>query len=210
MNAPMSSAFVPTAYRRARRIDVIVVGAGHSGLAMSCRLTSMSVPHVVLDAGDIGQRWRHERWQSLNLLTPNWMLDLPGFPYAGNDPDGYMHKDVLARHLADYAAWIKAPVKSFTRVHRIRKCETGYQVRTTQGDWFCRAVVIATGAYADPVVPQISAALPQDVRQLTMKDYKHPGDVADGRGAGCRRVGHRIAACSGVSCCRARGHAGGR
>ena len=107
----------PRPDRRARQIDVVVIGAGHCGLAMSQQLSGYGIDHVVLDAGDIAQRWRAERWDNLSLLTPNWMLELPGKRYTGADNDGFMHKDTLAEWLTAYARECGAPVKRFTKVH---------------------------------------------------------------------------------------------
>jgi len=70
------------------RFDVIVIGAGHAGLAMSRCLTERSIDHVVLERGEVANSWRTERWDSLRLLTPNWQSRLPGFGYEGDDPDG--------------------------------------------------------------------------------------------------------------------------
>jgi len=152
--------------RKPRAIDAIIIGAGHAGLAMSAQLTRRQVEHVVLEAGDIGQRWLRERWDSLSLLTPNWTLDLPGLSYAGPDPEGYMHKDVLADYLEGYARHIQAPVKRDSRVHRVRAAGDRYCVTTTQGEWYCRAVVLATGAYARAAVPPIAQSLPSGVSQM--------------------------------------------
>ena len=73
-----------------RRTDVVVVGGGQAGLAMSRCLIEAGIDHVVLERGRVAERWRSERWDSLRLLTPNWQTRLPGFHYAGPDPDGYM------------------------------------------------------------------------------------------------------------------------
>jgi putative flavoprotein involved in K+ transport len=167
--------------RKARHIDAIVIGAGHAGLAMSAQLTSRRVQHVVLEAGDIGQRWRRERWDTLNLLTPNWTLNLPGQAYNGNDPDGFMHKDALAQYLNGYARNIEAPVKRMTRVHRVCRSGGQYRVTTTQGEWYCRALVLATGAYADAAVPKIAQALPTNVEQTTARDYRNAADLPEGK-----------------------------
>ena len=172
---------LPAMCRSPRRIDTIVVGAGHAGLAMSHELTTRGVEHVVLEAGDVGERWRNERWDSLTLLTPNWTLNLPGRKYDGDAPDAYMHKDVLAEYLARYAALERAPVKRFSPVHAVRACGDGYRVWTTQGEWRCRALVIATGAFAEAAVPAVAEALPEGVQQLTVRDYRRPDDVAPGR-----------------------------
>src|SRR5215211_2656153 len=92
-------------------VDTVVIGAGHTGLAMSFWLSELGVEHQVLERGDIGQRWRVERWHSLTLLTPNWMTQLPGYPYDGSDPDGFDTKDEYIAYLERYAAAIKAPVQ---------------------------------------------------------------------------------------------------
>ena len=73
-----------------RRTDTVIIGGGQAGLAMSRCLTDHRIDHVVLERGRIGERWRSERWDSLRLLTPNWMTRLPAHCYEGDDPDGYM------------------------------------------------------------------------------------------------------------------------
>ena len=76
--------------RPARSTDVVVIGAGHAGLAFSHCLAESSIDHVVLERGEVANSWRHERWNSLTLLTPNWQCKVPGFSYSGDDPDGFM------------------------------------------------------------------------------------------------------------------------
>jgi putative flavoprotein involved in K+ transport len=66
----------------------VVIGAGHAGLAASHFLRERSIDHVVLERGEVANSWRHERWDSLRLLTPNWQSRLPGLRYEGPDPDG--------------------------------------------------------------------------------------------------------------------------
>ena len=73
-----------------RRTDVVIVGGGQAGLAMSRCLSDQRIDHVVLERGQVAERWRRERWDSLRLLTPNWMTRLPGFQYDGPDADGFM------------------------------------------------------------------------------------------------------------------------
>ena len=75
----------------ARDVTTVVVGGGHSGLAMSRCLTERSIDHVVLERGSVANSWKTERWDSLTLLTPNWQTRLPGFAYDGDDPDGFMN-----------------------------------------------------------------------------------------------------------------------
>src|SRR4029078_10121521 len=90
-------------------VDTVVIGAGHAGLATSRLLTQAGHDHVVLERGRVGERWRSERWDSLRLLTPNWMLALPGSRYGGPDPDGFAPAAQYVEMLEEYAASFAAP-----------------------------------------------------------------------------------------------------
>ena len=102
---------------------------------MSRCLCDRSIDHVVLERGEIAHTWRTERWDSLRLLTPNWQSRLPGFSYNGDDPDGYRPVAEVIEFIASYAQAISAPVLTHTTVTSVRNTETGYVVRTDQGDW---------------------------------------------------------------------------
>jgi putative flavoprotein involved in K+ transport len=160
--------------------DVIVIGAGHAGLAMSCLLGQRGVEHVVLERGEVAHRWRTERWDSLHLLTPNWMTRLPGRAYQGHDPDGYMSVAEVADFITSYARGIAAPVRSATTVTGVRPDGDGWCVESDQGEWRCRAVVLACGAFAVPVLPDLADRLPGDVAQRTAREYRNPTQLADG------------------------------
>src|SRR6516225_4340692 len=124
----------------------VVIGAGHSGLAMSRRLTERSLDHVVLERGDVANSWRNERWDSLRLLTPNWHSHLPGMRYAGDDPDGFMTVPEVVGFIDTYAAAIRAPVQTRTTVTSVAPTADGYRVTTDRGVWECATVVVASGA----------------------------------------------------------------
>jgi putative flavoprotein involved in K+ transport len=142
-------------------VDTIVIGAGHAGLAVSRLLSAAGHDHVVLERGRVGERWRSERWDSLHLLTPAWMTRLPGWTYAGADPDGYLTKGQLVRLLEMYAGSFDAPVVDETTVLRVDATGLGpndravprYRVVTDAGTLHCRQVVVATGPHGRPVVP---------------------------------------------------------
>jgi putative flavoprotein involved in K+ transport len=160
-----------------RRTTTVVVGAGHCGLAMSRCLAERSVDHVVLERGEVAHSWRTRR-PTLRLLTPNWMLRLPGSGYRGDDPDGYLAAPEVARLLADYAVESAAPVHTGVAVTSIRAEDGGYLVRTDRGDWQARTVVVASGATAVPVVP--SGGLPGGIRATTASDYRGPDELPPG------------------------------
>ena len=106
----------------------IIIGAGHSGLAMSWHLTARSIDHVVLERGEVAHSWRTERWDSLRLLTPNWQSRLPGHAYAGADQDGFMTMSEVVHFLQHYAELSRAPVMSGVRVTRVRRDGEGYEL----------------------------------------------------------------------------------
>jgi putative flavoprotein involved in K+ transport len=159
--------------------DVVVIGAGHAGLAMSQCLSTRSIDHVVLERGEVANSWRHGRWDSLRLLTPNWQTRLPGHRYTGSDPDGYMTTAQVVEFIEEYASVVGAPVRTSTTVTSVSAEDDGYRVETDHGGWRCRAVVIASGACASPVVPAVAAALPDSVQTLTANDYRNPGQLDD-------------------------------
>lgn len=159
------------------RTDVTIIGAGQAGLAMSHRLTAAGVDHVVLERGETANAWRTERWDSLRLLTPNWMSRLPGFGYEGDDPDGYMTAHEVGDHLETYRRSFGAPVRSGTSVEQITLTDGGYALATTQGAISTAAVVVATGACGTPHIPALARDFPASTRHLAPIHYRNPGAV---------------------------------
>ncbi len=162
------------------RTTTVVIGAGHSGLAMSRCLSDRSIDHVVLERDEIANSWRTERWDSLRLLTPNWQCRLPGYSYDGSDPNGFMAMAEVADFITGYATLIAAPVQTETTVSSVRRADGEYRVTTNQGEWKCETVVVATGAFNVPRRPPLSDALPSSVTALTPFEYKNPDQLAEG------------------------------
>jgi len=158
----------------------VIIGAGHCGLAMSHCLAARSVDHVVLERGEVANSWRTQRWDSLRLLTPNWMTRLPGYAYRGADPDGYLAAGQVAAMLADYAGASAAPVLTGVTVTSVRAAAGGYVVRTDQGSWRAPTVVLACGAAAVPAVPGLAGLVPAGITQVTPAGYRNPGQLPAG------------------------------
>jgi putative flavoprotein involved in K+ transport len=135
---------------------------------------------VVLERGEVANSWRSERWDSLRLLTPNWQSRLPGVGYDGPDPDGYMTSAEVVELITRFAEHARAPVRTDTNVSTVRRTDDGYQVTTSHGEIRSRAVVIASGACNQPVVPSFADALPPEVVQLTPFEYRNPTQLPDG------------------------------
>ena len=161
-------------------LDTIIIGAGHAGLAVSYCLTERSIDHLVIERGEVANSWRNERWNSLKLLTPNWQSRLPGFSYSGDDPDGFMSMREVIEFIDDYARYCKAPVQTGTTVISLKQNPNGYQVTTERGQWFCRSVVIASGACNLPSIPKVAEAVPADTRQVTSWKYRDPDQLEAG------------------------------
>jgi putative flavoprotein involved in K+ transport len=156
-------------------VETIIIGAGQAGLAMSRCLTDAGRDHLVLDRGAVANRWTTERWDSLRLLTPNWMTRLPGYGYDGPDPDGYLTAAELAVVLEGYARG--APVRAHTTVSSVRPADGGFAVATDTGTWHARSVVLAAGL-TRPVIPRL--ALPDGFVSVAAAGYKNPGQLPGG------------------------------
>ena len=162
------------------RIPVVVVGAGHAGLAASYFLAKRSIDHVILERGEVANTWLTERWKSLRLLTPNWQSRLPGHVYEGSDPDGFMSMAEVVDFINGYARLIRAPVSVNTTVESVRAQDDGYVIDTNQGVWESRAVVLASGGFNLPRVPPEAERLPVFVASVTPHEYLGPDDLPDG------------------------------
>ena len=178
-------------------VPVVIIGAGQAGLAMSHCLTQHRIEHAVLERGQIAERWRSERWDSLRLLTPNWMTRLPGWSYHGDDPDGYMTAPEFASYLADYAGSSGAPIKAGTTVLSVRSTPFGYRVETNWFGWETRAVVIATGQSDVPRISRFRTATAHVAASNNLVAVPQSRSAAARRRAGGRRICNRRAACSG-------------
>ena len=161
-------------------VSTVVVGAGHSGLAISYYLCRLGIDHVLLERGRVANTWATERWDSLRLLTPNWLNRLPGKPYAGDDADGFMAADEVAALVRDYAQEHEFPVEEFCTVERIRRQGGRFEVETSTGRWTSDTVVLANGACNRAAVPKPASGLPSTVFQIHSLDYRSPEQIPDG------------------------------
>ncbi|MTD54395.1 NAD(P)-binding domain-containing protein [Amycolatopsis pithecellobii] len=158
----------------------LVIGAGHCGLAVSRHLAGRSIDHVVLERGEVANSWRTQRWDSFRLLTPNWMTRLPGFSYAGDDPDGYQTAPEVARLIGDYAKASGAPVRANTTVESVSPAGNGFVVHTDPDVWRARTVVLASGSHNLPRLPPVADAVPPHIFTLSALDYRSPAQLPEG------------------------------
>lgn len=161
-------------------VETLIVGGGPAGLAMSFALSQRGLAHLVLERGRVGEHWRTRRWDSLHLVAPNWHLQLPGMPYDGDDPDGFLGRDAVVAYIERYAATIHAPLRSGVAVRAVEQAGEQFHVHSDAGMFRAHQLVIATGAYTTPRLPACSADLAPVIAQLHAADYRAPAQLAPG------------------------------
>jgi putative flavoprotein involved in K+ transport len=161
-------------------IDTMVVGGGQAGLAVSHELGRAGVGHVVVERGRVGDAWRR-RWKSFCLVTPNWSVQLPGHPYDGDDPDGFMSRDEIVAYLERYAARFDVPIHEGVQVTSVESLNGGgFLVDSSEGRYRAESLVLATGAFQRPHRPAGADTLPNHVVQLDVDEYWSPEDLPQG------------------------------
>lgn len=158
----------------------VIIGGGHSGLAMSASLSRLGIDHAILERGEVANTWKTERWDSLRLLTPNWQCRLPGYAYDGDDPDGFMTMPSLISFMDSYASMSSAPIETHTEVLRVSQADNDFEVQTRHTIWRCKTVVLANGNFSVPRLPAMSSHLPKSVNTLHARYYHNPSQLADG------------------------------
>jgi len=162
-------------------MDVVVIGAGQAGLAVSCLLTQQSIQHVILERGKIGESWRSQRWDSFYLNTPNWSNNLPGLEFDPGTPDAFSHRDQIVSYLERYAASFRAPVQENAEVAGLERRSNGkYRISVGDDPIESRVVVIASGSMTRARVPLLAQKLPASIKSFTAGTYKNATQLPDG------------------------------
>lgn len=160
-------------------IDTVVVGGGQAGLATGYHLTRLGIEHVILDENDeVGTSWRN-RWDSLRLFTPARFSNLPGMRFPGPG-HAVLGKDDVADYLADYADRFELPVRSGVTVDRIAADDGRYVIESGDERMWADNVVVATGAFHRPRVPEFASALDPGIVQMHSSEYRRPSQLQDG------------------------------
>jgi putative flavoprotein involved in K+ transport len=163
------------------RVTTLVIGGGQAGLAMSHMLKQRGCPHLVLERHRIAERWRTERWEGLRFQFPNWSVRLPDFPFPHSDPDAFATSREIVDFIAAYAALVAPPIRCGVPVTALRRGDggAGFIAETPDGSIEAANVVVATGPYQRPVIPDL---LRDDagVFQVHASGYRNPGRLPPG------------------------------
>jgi putative flavoprotein involved in K+ transport len=162
------------------RHDTVIIGGGQAGLAMSCHLSQRGREHVLLERDRLGGRWHSERWDSLHYQFPNWSLRLPGHNYGGDDPEGFCHYSKVIDFLSDYARKIDPPARIGVEVQSVGRTDEQLILETSEGQIAAGNVVVASGAFPHPRLPDFAAKLSPSIMQMHSAAYRSPAQLPDG------------------------------
>ena len=164
-----------------QEVEVLVVGAGQAGVAMSEHLSERGIPHLVLERHRIAERWRSERWDSLVANGPAWHDRFPGLEFNDLEPGAFASKEQVADYFVAYAEKIGAPIRCGVEVRSVRRNvdSPGFHVETSDGDFNVRYVVAATGPFQRPVIPAVVPDAAGPV-QMHSSNYRNPGQLPEG------------------------------
>ncbi len=161
--------------------QVAIVGGGQAGLSLSYYLQQQAIAHVVIEKHQAMGAWRTQRWDAFCLVTPNWQCALPGYPYQGDDPHGFMVKDQITHYLDGFARHVNAPLVEGVAVTKVSpRPEGGFAVDTAAGSFTADQVVVASGGYHEPIIPRMAERLPRHITQLHSAQYRNPDSLPEG------------------------------
>jgi len=160
---------------------VAIIGGGQAGLSVSYCLQERGIEHVIFEKHRVGHAWRSQRWDSFCLVTPNWQCQLPGFPYSGEDPHGFMGRDAIVEYIEAYVRAFEPPVIEGIEVTQLTRPQAAepFVLTTSQGTYTADRVVVATGGYHQPKIPPMAERLPETISQIHSSAYKTPTALPD-------------------------------
>ena len=169
-------------------VETVIVGGGQQGCGVAAALQELDHDSVVVERGEIGQAWAHERWDSLRVGSGNRSVQFPGWEYDGDDPDGFMLGPELAGHLRRYVEERKLRVRQHTSVSEVEclkdastRDDVRFRTHLSTGDVVeSRNLVAAVGGYAHPRVPELATHVDPAINQMHSRYYRNPGFLPEG------------------------------
>lgn len=172
---------VPAIEGPEKHFPVIIVGGGQAGMSMSFCLGKAGIEHLILDkAQEFAHNWQHERWDSFCLVTPNWQCQLPGFPYQGDDPNGFMVKHEIVAYLKAYRDFFNPPIQFNSPVTSLTQKNGVFHINTPTQYFTADQVVLACGGYHRPNILPFANQIPGHIHQVHSRDYKNAAQLPEG------------------------------
>ena len=173
----------PVFARNDSQIDVAVIGGGQSALAVGYYLRRTGLSFVLIDnAGAPGGAWVRT-WRSLRLFSPAQWSSLPGY-LMPRSADEYPTRDEVITYLAEYERRYELPIARPVHVERVAwdARDERFSIETDVGrTWRARAVVSATGTWANPILPMLPGTRDFKGQQLHSAQYSSPEPFAGRR-----------------------------
>ena len=160
--------------------ELVIIGGGQAGLSLSWHMHRAGIGHMVLERKEIFHAWKHQRWDSFCLVTPNWQCRLPGYDYAGGDPHGFMVKHEIIEFVEGFAEKFGPPVMEGVAATGLTQTQAGFALQTSAGPFTARQICIATGGYHTPITPRMAERLPKHIVQLHANEYRNPEQLPPG------------------------------
>src|SRR6202012_2563860 len=171
----------PSSSGTPKHYPVIIVGGGQAGLAISWCLKQRNIDHLIFEKSRIGEAWRSQRWDSFCLVTPNWQCQLPGFPYSGPDPHGFMVKQQIVEYIESYVKSFSPPVMEGTTVKKLNRNASGrFELSTSYRDFTADQAVAATGGYQISTIPRMGEKFAPNLKQIHSSAYTNPDSLPPG------------------------------
>ncbi len=161
--------------------NTVIVGGGQGGLSVSYHLTQQAREHIILEQADrAAERWRNHVWDSFTFVTPNWLIQLPGATYQGDDPDGFMGRNEIVAYFERYIERFELPVNFGVHVTSVEADGDGYLVNTDTEQYQAANVVIATGTFQKSKIPPYANKLSTEIHQLHSSEHRNPDALPPG------------------------------
>ena len=162
-------------------INTIVIGGGQAGLAASEHLSNKNIKHIIFERDRIVERWRTSRWDSLVANGPAWHDRFPTLKFSNIDPDSFASKEMVVKYFEKFAKKIKIPINLNVNVEKVEKQSSNhkYLVTTSEGLYEADNIIVATGAFQEPIIPNIIPSNSK-VNKIHSQAYKNPEQFSDG------------------------------
>ena len=167
-------------------LPIIIIGAGIAGLCISFYLNKKNIPHIIIEKGKAGNTWIEERWDNFHLVNPNWAMKIPEFGFESDhfpskDPNGFLNKKEIVNYIQSFARYLNSEIYENEKVNKISKNNNSYEIQTSKRLIHTNTVIIATGAFGNPYIPEIHKNLDKDIFQIHSSKYKNSTGLPEGK-----------------------------